>query len=116
MNTINCLLISPPDIAPCQDLQGDVIGVDDADAYLRVCLPKGEQGSPDVKGVSGGPVYVFSQSFPLSEEKVEEFDLLFIVGRHGERWNFPDNKLLKRLLVYFIRENKTVVWLTMLKR
>jgi hypothetical protein len=115
MNTVNCLLISPPDNLPHDSGSKSVILPEDAGAYLRFCLPKREQKPMDHESGYEDPMYSFSHSIPLSEVNAAEFDLLFIVGKYGAKWRSPESKNLKRLLVYFIRENKTVVWLTMLK-
>lgn len=115
MNTVNCLLITPPDNVRRGTPDKFRTPVEDAGAYLRFCLPKEEQRSADHEKGSEDIRYRFSHSIPLNEVKAEDFDLLLIVGKYGAKWRFPHNKSLKRLLVYFIRENKTVVWLTMLK-
>jgi hypothetical protein len=114
MSAVNCLLIAPPDTIRGNNRNKTGVRIEDAGEYIQFSLPKEEEVLPDAWSGSEDSMYRFSYSFPINEVKAEDFDLVFIAGGHGAMWDFPDNKSLKQLLRYFIRENKPMVWLAML--
>jgi hypothetical protein len=114
MSVVNCLLIAPPDTVRDNTRNKPGVWIEDAGEYIRFSLPKEEDVPPDAGNEFKDSMYHFSYSFPFNEVKPEDFDLLFIVGGYGAMWDFDDNRSLKLLLSYFIRENKPLVWLAML--
>src|SRR5580704_11735779 len=114
MSVVNCLLIAPPDTVRGNTRNKTGVRIEDAGDYIQFSLPKEEEVLPDARVELEDSIFHFSYSFPFNEIRAEDFDLLFIAGGYGAMWNIEDNKSLKQLLGYFIRENKPMVWLAMM--
>lgn len=94
----------------------------DAGALITLASPKGGPVPLDPKSesiiASNSTIRRFqkdpeaiswlSHSFPLSTQKAEDFDLVFLPGGHGPIWDFPGNEPLKQLLEDFNRQNKLI--------
>jgi putative intracellular protease/amidase len=53
-------------------------------------------------------IELLAHAMPLSVQKAEDFDLVFLTGGHGAMWDFPDSEELKQLLEDFNRQHKLI--------
>jgi putative intracellular protease/amidase len=94
----------------------------DAGALITLASPKGGPVPLDPKSESiivsssttkrflkdPETVSLLSHAIPLSTQKTEDFDFVFLCGGHGSMWDFSNNEPLKQLLEDFNRQNKFI--------
>jgi putative intracellular protease/amidase len=53
-------------------------------------------------------IALLAHSQPLSTQRAEDFDLVYLAGGHGPAWDFAGNGVLKELLEDFDRQHKLI--------
>jgi putative intracellular protease/amidase len=105
-----------------EDLAAPYYVLKDSGEHITIISPEGGQISLDPNSNSTGAatentirflhdsqaMYHLSHSLPINEVSADNFDLVFLSGRHGAMWDFADNKYLNQLLEDFNRQNKPI--------
>ncbi len=104
-----------------EDLAAPYFILKDGGEYITIVSPQGGQIPLDPNSNSAAAtentirfqhdpqaMYHFSHSLPIKEVKAEDFDLVFLSGGYGAMWDFQDNRILRKILEDFNRQNKPV--------